>query len=107
MPLAKAFSRCGGRHKEEKEEEHPGADQRDDQCAVEIHARNASHLVGQVIGDRRLQRKEADQDGDEQGGQAAVEQLAYQIGAYGQAAAPDEGCLLYTSRENSPPKQAV
>ena len=88
MPLAKAFSRCGGRHKEEKEEEHPGADQRDDQCAVEIHARNASHLVGQVIGDRRLQRKEADQDGDEQGGQAAVEQLAYQIGAHGQAAAP-------------------
>ena len=73
---------------------------------VEIHARNASHLVGQVIGDRRLQRKEADQDGDKQGGQAAVEQLAYQIGAHGQAAAPDEGehltvdgdCLLYTSR---------
>ena len=46
---------------------------------MEIHARNASHLVGQVIGDRRLQRKEADQDGDKQGGQAAVEQLAYQI----------------------------
>ena len=104
MPLAKAFSRCGGRHKEEKEEEHPGADQRDNQCAVEIHARNASHLVGQVIGDRRLQRKEADQDGDEQGGQAAVEQLAYQIGAHGQAAAPDEGEHLTVDGDAGPPQ---
>ena len=74
------------------------------QCAVEIHARNASHLVGQVIGDRRLQRKEADQDGDEQGGQAAVEQLAYQIGAHGQAAAPDEGEHLTVDGDAGPPQ---
>ena len=71
---------------------------------MEIHARNASHLVGQVIGDRRLQRKEADQDGDEQGGQAAVEQLAYQIGAHGQAAAPDEGEHLTVDGDAGPPQ---
>lgn len=57
---------------------------------MELHAGDARHLLGQVVGHRGLQGEQPHQGGGEQGGQPAVEQLARQVGARRQAAAPQK-----------------
>ena len=63
-----------------------------------------STCSGQVGGDRRLQGEAADQQGSEKGGEAAMEQLAGEIGPQGQAAVSQKGQHLAVDREAGPPQ---
>ena len=71
---------------------------------MELHAGDARHLVGQIVGDGGVQGKDADQRPGQEGGETAVEQLPRQIGAHRQAAVPDEGEHLTVDRQPCPPQ---